>query len=238
MIRGLVMVMALGSAVVGFPLAAASGQGDYGGRGQTIALAPAADVGAYGNVFMPQNLAFRPAKVTIAVGQTVRWTNHDSLVPHTASEDHGLWDLAGSYGRTPANPSGFAPGTSVQRVFEAGTQHYYCRVHPKQMHGVIAVPVDLSVTRTVKRRHHKHVVVYTATARWAAASPASGLVFDVQRAQGSRPYADWLTATSASSATFTTTHRGSVWRVRARLRKASDATAATDFSPDASVTAR
>ena len=69
------------------------------------------------------------------------------IVPHTATEDHGLWDLAGTYGQTPANPAGFAPGTTVERPFEAGTHHYYCRVHPQQMKGVVAVPVKLASAR-------------------------------------------------------------------------------------------
>src|SRR6059058_3132731 len=93
---------------------------------------PAAEVNAEGNAFTG-GLKFDPAKVGVKVGQVVRWTNTDFLVPHTATEDHGLWDLGGTYGGTPANPSGFGPGESRSRVFEAGTQNYYCRVHPKQM---------------------------------------------------------------------------------------------------------
>jgi plastocyanin len=98
------------------------------------ALADAAttEVGANGNVFTG-GLSFTPARLTLSVGDTVRWRNTDNVVPHTATEDHGLWDLTGTYGATPANPAGFGPGETRERVFEAGTQAYYCRVHPTQI---------------------------------------------------------------------------------------------------------
>src|SRR3954454_11044094 len=113
------------------------------------AAPPAVTIKAEGNAFTG-GLQFDPATVTVRVGDTVQWMNTDAVVPHTATEDHGLWDLDGTYGATPFNPPGFGPGETRSRVFEAGTQHYYCRVHPAQMHGVIAVPVFLS--RSVRQR--------------------------------------------------------------------------------------
>src|SRR5205823_1301278 len=86
--------------------------------------APTIHVDANGNAFTG-GLSFTPDHVTARIGQVVEWTNTDFLVPHTATEDHGLWDLGGTYGQTPANPSGFGPGMSVSRPFEAGTEHYY-----------------------------------------------------------------------------------------------------------------
>jgi plastocyanin len=113
--------------------------------------ASAVDVMANGDIVTqlinPMSLSFTPGSVDALVGQTVRWTNTDFFVPHTVTEDHGLFDLAGTYGATPFNPAGFAPGASVSLVAAAGTFHYYCRVHPVQMHGVMAVPVTLSVQR-------------------------------------------------------------------------------------------
>jgi plastocyanin len=117
---------------------------------------------AEGNaLYDTQDLRFDPASATVKVGDMVRWTNVDQVVPHTATEDHGLWDLGGTYGQTPANPPGFGPGESRDRLFEAGTQHYYCRVHPQQMHGVIAVPVSVALvdsgtgaTRAVATAQH------------------------------------------------------------------------------------
>jgi plastocyanin len=206
---------------------------------------PAASVNANGNAFTG-GLSFTPASVTVAVGGVVRWTNTDVLVPHTATEDHGLWDLGGSYGQTPANPPGFAPGASVQRAFEAGTAHYYCRVHPVQMHGVVAVPVSLAldkqvVTRHVRGRGHRRRrtirrAVYTVVATWATQQPAPGEVFDVQVARGSGAFQPLLTATTQTTARVPAVGRGTVTHVRARLRRAADAAAATDWSPDATVT--
>jgi plastocyanin len=50
---------------------------------------PAASVNANGNAFTG-GLSFTPFSVTVPVGGVVRWTNTDMLVPHTATEDHGL----------------------------------------------------------------------------------------------------------------------------------------------------
>lgn len=222
------------------------------------AAAPAATVNAEGNVFTG-GLQFDPASVSVHVGDTVRWVNTDRIVPHTATEDHGLWDLSGSYGATPANPPGFGPGETRDRVFEAGTEHYYCKVHPQQMHGVVAVPVELSAGPLLpaakaaaatpgahRRRHrvgHHHRVrvplvrgsYRTVTAIWASAPPAQGLVFDVQRRLGGGDWQEWQTGTITVLGTFRA-GQGETWSVRARLRRASDPSAATDWSPPASVT--
>jgi plastocyanin len=221
--------------------------------------ATTAEVGANGNVFTG-GLSFTPAKVSLTVGDSVRWRNTDNVVPHTATEDHGLWDLAGSYGATPANPSGFGPGETRQRVFEAGTQSYYCRVHPAQMHGTVQVAPTLALQRVRvrirrkkkparktealaarkkkrkhKRRRPKTKLISYGVAVWASASPANGLAFDVERA---RPGGGWVplrTGTQETNARFRIA-RGSTWLVRARLRSASDAARATGWSPAVSVT--
>ena len=78
------------------------------------------EVAAEGDVFIPGSLAFNPAQVFVRVGQVVRWTNTDPVVPHTATEDHGLWNLTGTYGQTPVSPAGFGPGEQRSRQFEAG----------------------------------------------------------------------------------------------------------------------
>src|SRR5687768_3209677 len=118
-----------------------------GGGSAHAQAPPTTEVSAQGNaLYDTANLRFSPARVTVPVGGTVRWTNTDPVVPHTATEKHHLWDLGGAYGATPANPSGFGPGASVLRVFEAGTHEYFCRVHPTML-GVVAVPVQLASAR-------------------------------------------------------------------------------------------
>jgi plastocyanin len=218
-----------------------------------LAVAPAAGaqspavtgVAANGNIFTG-GLSFAPAAVTVPVGGIVRWTNTDFVAPHTATEDHGLWSLSGSYGQTPVNPAGFGPGTSVQRAFEAGTTHYYCLVHPTQMRAVVSVPVSLAIEkrvikRKVRRKGHRRKVtvrrtVRTVVATWAVQPPANGEVFDVQVRRGTGAWGPLVTGTSAVEQRLSAGKAGTVTGVRARLRSASDATKATDWSPDASIT--
>jgi len=73
-----------------------------------------------------QGFAFSPASLTIAVGDTVKWTNHDSAA-HTATSDTGS-ELASSQ---------LASGQTYQHVFLAGgTFAYHCAVHAS-MHGSV-----------------------------------------------------------------------------------------------------
>jgi plastocyanin len=210
----------------------------------------------FGQLLNPNDLNFAPTTVTAHVGQVVRWTNTDPLVPHTVTEVHGLFDLAGDYGQTPLNPAGFAPGTSVQRVFAAGTYLYFCRVHPQYMHGVVAVPVALvlapapaSATASVARAHHRGgkrrqahrpQTVSTSSAMvaatWATSPPAGRQVFDVRYRSGDDPWQSLETGTNALGATFAAGRSGTTWHVEARLRSARDASAASSWSPDATLT--
>lgn len=206
-----------------------------------LALAPAgaaaqATVEAQGNPFAG-NLAFQPRDVTVAVAGVVRWTNTDVLVPHTATEDHELWDMTGTYGQTPANPPGFGPGDSRERAFEAGTHRYFCRVHPKEMRGTVAVAARLERASTVtetkpsgRLRRRRRVRV-----TWAPAVPAEGLGFDVEIRRGDGPWRGWRAGKRAASGTFRTQERKQPWSVRARLRRLDDPAAATDWSPVASI---
>jgi plastocyanin len=206
-----------------------------------LALIPASasaqtKVEAQGNAFTG-GLAFQPAAVVVGVGDVVRWTNTDALVPHTATEDHGLWDLTGTYGQTPANPPGFGPGDSRERPFEAGTHRYFCRVHPMQMRGSVAVPVRLERASTVvetkpsgAKRKRRRVRV-----TWAPALPADGLGFNVEIQRESGPWRSWRSGKRAASGTFRTQAGKVLWRVRARLRRLDDASVATGFSPETGI---
>jgi plastocyanin len=220
--RAMTAVLATGAAVTAVAVPASAG-------------AETKDVAAAGNI-VTGGLEFAPATVALRVGDVVRWTNTDFLVPHTATEDHDLWDLAGSYGGTGLTPAGFGPGAVVQRTMEAGTTHYFCRVHPQQMRGVISVPVDLATRLRRIRTHGRARTVQDITATWATAAPPAGRAYDVQVRRGGGDWATLRDGTSDTSATVRAGAAGTVTAVRARLRDAGGSGKATDWSPDASVT--
>lgn len=212
-----------------------------------LALAPASraaestHVDANGNAFTG-GLEFAPRDVAVPLGGVVVWTNRDFLVPHTATEDHGLWNLTGTWGQTPVNPPGFAPGASVERAFEAGTAAYYCAVHPVEMRGTVSVPVALALEKRVIRRparqpgRSRRMVVRTVVAAWAVQPPAADHVFDVEVKRGDGAWQALASGTRKVGARLNALGSGTVTYVRARLRSASDPGRATGWSPDASVT--
>jgi plastocyanin len=211
--------------------------------GVLAAPAAAVQVNAEGNAFTG-GLKFAPASITVSVGQRVTWLNTDFVVPHTATQNNRLWDLGGTYGATPLNPAGFGPDTTVGRRFEAGTQEYFCRVHPTQMKGVVRVPVALRLARFKTkvrvrvrtkhgirhRRRTKRLRYLVAT--WAPRPPSAGLVFDVERKRDGGAWKRLRTGTTKTDVRFRP--RGHAWSFRARLRKASSG-AATGWSPVASL---
>jgi plastocyanin len=72
-------------------------------------------------------IAFDPAVLTAAPGDTLAWRNQD-IVPHTATALDGKWDS----GNIP-------PDSSWQMVVPAGDSLvYHCRYHPN-MRGAVAV---------------------------------------------------------------------------------------------------
>ena len=70
--------------------------------------------------------AFEP-KITIAAGQTIVWTNKDS-VPHTVTSDNGAWD-SGDIN---------SGATYKLTLDKPGTYTYHCMHHP-YMTGTIVV---------------------------------------------------------------------------------------------------
>jgi plastocyanin len=219
-----------------------------------VALAPAAqaankDVNAAGNPFLG-GLAFAPATTDVTVGDTVTWTNTDFLVPHTATEDHGLFRLGGTFGPPVTAVGGFAPGEKVSRAFDAGTFHYFCEIHPVQMRGVVAAAMRLSskpVTRTrvVKKKPHgrkgkrKRRISKRGseiTAVWGTVPLPADQVFDVQMKQGG----DWKTVrdgVSQLSGAFDGGKPGTTSSFRARVRRDTDPSSSSDWSPVAAITA-
>lgn len=192
------------------------------------------DVGANGNPFTG-GLGFVPSRLTAAVGDVAKVRNNDFLVPHTFTEKHSLWDLTGGYGSTGLTPPGFGPGQTAERVFEAGTASFFCRVHPTTMTGTIGVPVTLALSSRIVRVHGKKRVRRYITATWAKDPPAAGEGFDVEIARGAAVPRLVLDGTTTTSITIAARAKGTVTHVRARLRSLQQASRAEDFSPDAQV---
>ena len=90
-----------------------------GGTGSTAPVATTA-------VSMAKSYRFEPKTIEIKAGQTVTWTNNDNFT-HTVKVD----------GRTTTRSAG---GDSVSITFDkAGTYHYVCTLHSKDMHGTVIV---------------------------------------------------------------------------------------------------
>ncbi|MBW3630336.1 MAG: cupredoxin family copper-binding protein [Gemmatimonadetes bacterium] len=66
-----------------------------------------------------RNFVYEPAALTVAVGDTVVWTNEDAL-PHTATATDKAWDT-GSIGSKESR-------TVV--ISQKGEQSYICTLHP------------------------------------------------------------------------------------------------------------
>jgi plastocyanin len=88
------------------------------------AVAPAANTQphtAASHSVMIMNYAFTPAALTVAVGDTVTWTNEDTA-PHTVTVTSGPVKFGSS---------NLQKGQSYTYTFTtAGTYQYYCAVHP------------------------------------------------------------------------------------------------------------
>jgi plastocyanin len=75
------------------------------------------------------NFAFSPQAVTVSVGQTVTWTNADT-VAHTTTSNSGIW-----------NSGPVQPGASFSQTFTAsGTYAYHCAIHSSMMGTITVVP--------------------------------------------------------------------------------------------------
>lgn len=71
--------------------------------------------------------AYNPNPITVSVGGTVTWVNHDSIT-HTSTANDGSW-----------NSGSMAPGASFSKTFQsAGTFQYHCAIHPNMI-GTVTV---------------------------------------------------------------------------------------------------
>lgn len=91
----------------------------------TASATPSAPVP--GDAVSIDNFAFVPATLTVAVGSTVTWTNHDEE-PHTVAANDGSFH---------------SPGMGSQATYSytfrtAGTFDYICSIHPF-MHATVVV---------------------------------------------------------------------------------------------------
>src|SRR5947209_4349932 len=73
------------------------------------------------------NFEFTPGTMTVNVGTTITWSNAADR-PHTVTDRGGTFDNL------------VAPGTSATVSFTVpGTYHYFCRINPSKMNGIIVV---------------------------------------------------------------------------------------------------
>jgi plastocyanin len=89
------------------------------------ATAPAAPVA--GDAVSIDNFAFVPATLTVRVGSTVTWTNHDEE-PHTVAASDGSFH----------SPGMGSQGTYSHTFPTAGKFDYICSIHP-YMHATVVV---------------------------------------------------------------------------------------------------
>ncbi|MEX2555181.1 MAG: plastocyanin/azurin family copper-binding protein [Actinomycetota bacterium] len=82
---------------------------------------------------------FKPARVVIATGGTVRWNYTGPIGLHTMTESNALFD---SHPDCPAKPAACmkAKGDTFSHTFAgAGTFTYSCKVHGEIMSGTVIV---------------------------------------------------------------------------------------------------
>ena len=96
------------------------------GPGQLVAAVAPTDPAPQ---VMIDNFVFNPVPLTVKVGTTVTWINHDDI-PHTVDSTQGKFKSA-------------ALDTDDKFEFhftEAGEYPFYCRIHPKMTGKVIVQP--------------------------------------------------------------------------------------------------
>ena len=77
------------------------------------------------------NMAFNPASVTIATGDTVKWTNKMAMA-HTATADNDEFDSGN------IKPNGGTFTHTFPTSHPSGSVPYHCEIHPF-MTGTVAV---------------------------------------------------------------------------------------------------
>jgi plastocyanin len=83
---------------------------------------------ATNHVDLPPSYLFVPTAITVPAGTKVTWTNHDHFTHSVRLIDDGGPAMI------------MRPDSSVSFTFTtAGTHHYECSFHPRDMHGTVLV---------------------------------------------------------------------------------------------------
>jgi plastocyanin len=126
------LALLLAGVALGLVVAGCGGDDDDDGGGVQNNEQPAESAngggGGGGTQVVMEGIKFNPASVTISAGDTVTWTNEDS-VGH---------DVTGDRFKS-GDPGGMQNGDTFEHTFDkAGTFDYVCTVHPG-MEGAVKV---------------------------------------------------------------------------------------------------
>jgi len=97
------------------------------GRSRSFGFAAAQEKAAAETAVKIDNFTFSPVTVTVPVGSTVRWTNHDDIPHNVISDDESFKS------KTLGTDQNFS-----YTFTKAGTYSYSCSIHPR-MKGKIVV---------------------------------------------------------------------------------------------------
>ena len=114
-------------ALIYYVFIAKKGGNGYGAANTNQPANPTSSVMATQNSVQIVNSSFSPASLTVKVGDTVTWTNQDSM-GHSATADDNSFDT----GVLDQGKSG------TVTFSKAGTYTYHCKIH-SSMHGTITV---------------------------------------------------------------------------------------------------
>jgi plastocyanin len=142
---------------------------------------------------------------------TVRWEWIETAGPHNVLEDHRIFRSG--------DPTA-SEGTVYQRVFSAGTFHYYCDIHGSTfggMEGLIRVEMGQGITSDGY-----------PTLGWATPDSNTGRAFDVQFRIDDGPWRYWKEDTTRLQSAFGRNDRPVRWnpareyRFRTRSQRSAD----------------
>jgi plastocyanin len=130
--------LALVLACLALGLAACGGDDDDngggGGSGASTSAQPAAGGGGGGVKVSLKNIQFNPKDVTVKPGETITFTNDESI-PHDVHKESGP---GGDFASGP--DGGLQQGDTFKlKLDKPGTYHYVCHIHAPGMAGTITV---------------------------------------------------------------------------------------------------